>query len=121
MGLENELGCLGHFGFGTGYGTVKGYAGYCNSCPRATVCWEEHKKICKQLFPALVEVFEEMAEKIQGPELVKRFQQLYDAVDPYTTRMVGNVEDGMLVASTGKPKYRDQATLPWPFKKEGEA
>lgn len=121
MDVEKELNCEGYFGFGGGYVMGKrgkplpGEASYCNTCPLKDSCWTKHKERCATIVPAVVAAFEEMAKMMKGPELVQTWWQIYDAPDPYTTILVGNMKDGTAVAVTGKPKDRGQNTLPWPF------
>ena len=121
--IEDRLGCHGHFGFGGGWALFKGIKGhrgalYCNTCPEAESCFAAHKRRVASLLPDLTAEFEKRAQKVQGPELVKRWFDDFKCADPYTAVMGGNIEDGMSVAAAGKPKDRGQNTLPWPFKRQ---
>lgn len=118
--LEKQLNCVGFMGFGSGYGMAKGWSGkngavYCNICPARRECWEKHKERCTEAVPALVEEFEKMAKSLNGPHLVKAWNDKYGGLDPYLTFMHGNLEDGVRVAQGFQPKDREEFTLSWPL------
>jgi hypothetical protein len=59
-----------------------------------------------------------MAKNTKGPALVRLWQleMNTNGADPYTTVMMGNIEDGVSVREIGKPKDRKEFTSPWPFR-----
>lgn len=137
--LHERLGCLGYFGFGSGYGEAAGWLGpeevdpatgavrrglYCNVCPLAVDCWRRHQARVRRLFPDLAEAFDRFLAKYADPrEAAARFalamhaEGIESPVEPYTLVMRGNLLDGRAVAETGRPTVRGggKLTLPWPF------
>jgi len=127
--LEERLGCFGYFGFGSGYALAKWGSPddtrelYCSrACRRSTRCWDRHRRRAREHFPDLVELAEEIARTHHGPaymqEWLARTEQSPDKfVEPFTTMMMGNMEDGTIVANGGQPKPRGSASLVWPLTK----
>jgi len=119
--IETRLNCLGFFGFGGGWALAKGLTArgetlYCNRCPLNRECWEKHKARVSALLPALTEEFEKMAAEVLGSELVMRFHEKFNTLDPYSRVLGANLADGINIATVGTPIDRGAwATIPWPF------
>lgn len=130
--INEVLNCAGYFGFGGGYARALGRSFpdgqlYCNVCPEGPACWEAHRRRTAEVSPQLVAAFEAFVKKHgPGPDTLRRFLQVQAAegierpVEPYTTVLSGNVEDGMAVALIGEPRRRvlpggKDVTVPWPF------
>lgn len=141
MNLEDELGCEGYYGFGTGYVLGRALDGggaqalhhpenqnYCAaSCVRGAACWWRHKGRVVFLVPDLTALLEGLAHDpfnpLKGPALLEEYatrtkQEWPRVVEPYIMVMAGNVEDGMLCGGGGRPKERGPFhRLPWPLKR----
>lgn len=130
--LEDRLNCLGYYGVGTGWtlGRNKNQSqtGYCDTCRFRAECWDKHRDRVRLLFPDLSREFEAFVEeykKAGKPGGVKMLvawqeyiQQPPDRIqEPFTAVMMGNIEDGLFIYETGKPKERQGSTLPYPFVK----
>lgn len=125
--LEDRLGCVGYFGFGSGYALAKfGQAPdtaelYCSrACRRGATCWDRHRDRVRTLYPDLAALADDIAKTHKGQayieEWLKRTAQRTDRlVEPFTTVMMGNMEDGGCVAIGGRPKDRGDSTLAWPL------
>jgi hypothetical protein len=126
--LQDQLGCFGYFGFGSGIQLAalpraddqRNQPLYCNQCPNATECWQRHRTRVKVLLPDLTALADELAEKYRGPAYIQKFAQMTntpkDAVaEPYLVVMMGNMEDGTRVANSGPPADRGPGTLTWPL------
>jgi hypothetical protein len=125
--LEEQVGCFGYHGFGSGYAMEKwGVAPdvngelYCGRSSQRSACWDRHRARVRQLFPDLADLADEIAATHLGADYMKEWlrrteQGSRNLVEPYTTVMMGNLEDGAGVASGGRPKYRAQGTLAWPL------
>jgi len=127
VGLDEELGCEGYFGFGTGFALgarhapMKDGESACNLCSRKQGCWERHKARVREQVPDLVDHFKELVRQCGGD--AARAVVFYSAMvgggpDPYTLVAAGNAQDGALVGQGGKPKDRGPWTLPWPIGKK---
>lgn len=120
---DHKLKCKGYFGFGGGYAKVKGYTYedgsgiYCNVCPIARECWDSHKDRTRKLFPKTMGAMDELIAKgLNGSALMKAWMELSDGNPPPDISLnAGNIEDGSMVAATGKPKDRGPYTLTWPL------
>ncbi len=119
MSIEKEFNCLGYFGFGNGISAVRKKGAYCNACPMAKSCWEIHRARCKEMFPDACALIDKLASEPDGQKKIGEFIRKHKA-EPYMSVMMGNLEDGMHVINTGKPKDRGELTLPYPFKPIGE-
>lgn len=128
VSLEDRLGCFGYYGFGSGYalakwGTADDDQGalYCNRCRRNDRCWIRHRDRVRQLFPDLTALADAIAKIHRGPaymtEWVKHTEQSRDSlVEPYTSVLMGNMEDGGAVALGSRPKDRGAGrSLAWPL------
>lgn len=120
---EIELGCFGYFGFGGGYAAVKedktgsGHGLYCNVCPLAKDCWQEHRRRAVELFPDLMAELEKLldANPDDGGRALGAFYARFKCASPDIAMNGGNIEDGMAVAIGDKPKDRARGTLTWPL------
>lgn len=114
----SEASCVGFFGYANGRGAIFGKAVAdatgrpqptpCNGCPENQKCWEGLKLRAREVFPALVDAFEEMAEVVKGPELMKRWSEKMGRdgkgfADPYSYVMLTNMEVGILHAHGESP------------------
>jgi len=129
--VQEELRCLGYFGFGGGYEITslrlspkeasRGVRGdgslYCNAaCPDADACWKIHRKRCADLFPDIDVEYRRMQEAgLKGPDLVSAFQSKFDCAPPDVLVMGGNIEDGMCLGAGGALKDRGPGTLSYPL------
>lgn len=125
--VEELLKCFGYYGFGGGwalrrFGTTvdTNRETYCARCPKAHGCWDEHRYRARELFPDMTAAFDKLAETLQGPALVEEWiktsgQSVDHFVEPYSTLMLGNMEDGILVADELPPKDRGHSSLTWPL------
>ncbi len=130
MTIEKELNCMGYYGFGNGIEISRmkrdditpepGSPAYCGRCPLGQKCWEKHRERVRVMLPDLSAAFDEVAARHKGnPKgmmeewtfIVKSDKQ----PDPYTTVMGGNMQDGCYVVATGRPKDREEGTIPFPF------
>lgn len=120
-GVEEVLNCHGFYGFGGGWlmskdGPIPGKQMYCGGdCPISQGCWDKHRERVTRMMPDAVSLFEDWAKELQGPELVKKWFTTFGVADPYTVVMMGNLQDGTAVESSGIPRDRDEWTVPWPF------
>lgn len=124
--LEDQLNCLGYFGFGSGYGRLLGLTGadgsmYCNQCPKAAACWQQHRERVRALLPDLCQMLDDLVAKHKGngPAAVKEMIQRV-GVEPYSSLMLGNTEDGSRVQAGLAPKDRGPFTITYPFTKKKE-
>jgi len=126
--LEDRLGCFGYYGFGGGYAMVKwGVADdtrgaiYCGQgCRRSSKCWDRHRDRVRMMFPDLTQLADEIAETHRGAaymtEWLKQSGQSPESlVEPFSSVVMGNMEDGAAVASGGRPKDRGEWSLAWPL------
>lgn len=108
--LNEELGCLGFYGFGGGYAISKSGDRigeiFCGKCPSKVECWERHKARCAEIFPAASAEFELMAKTMEGPELVEAWMDRYNTPDPYMSVLNGNLQDGIEVGAGRVPHTR---------------
>jgi hypothetical protein len=120
-----ELNCFGYFGFGGGYAAVKenkdrpGYGLYCNVCPLAQACWQEHRERTKEIFPDLMAELERVLAAYpndKGKTALRVFHERFKVAPPDLVVHGGNIEDGMAVAHGAKPKNRERGTLTWPLR-----
>lgn len=118
MTIDDEFGCLGFFGFGTGVSIArdKGSA-YCNGCPKRQACWEMHRARVREMFPDLAAKIDELGAQKDGNKKIMQFIQS-GGVEPYVNVMTGNMQDGAQVVATGKVKDRGPFTLDYPFKEK---
>lgn len=124
---EVELGCFGYFGFGGGYAGIKedkatpGYGLYCNVCPLAKDCWQEHRRRAAELFPGLMAEIQKLldAHPGDGRVAVREFWERFKYAPPDIAINGGNIEDGMRVAHGEAPKDRERGTLTWPLAPRG--
>ena len=115
MTIDQEFNCIGYFGFGNGVSMARKQGNaFCNGCTMGKACWEAHRARCKQMFPDLCAHIDELGKQPNGQKLIMEFIKKHKT-EPYMTMMMGNLEDGMFVVSTGKPKDRGDATLKYPF------
>lgn len=140
MNLEDELGCEGFYGFGSGYLIGRALKGggdqalyhpenqnYCGgTCARSAACWWRHKGRVVWLTPDLTALLEGLAHDplnpLQGPALIREYAErtkqdpARSMVEPYVSVMGGNIEDGMACGAGGQPKDRGPFhRLPWPL------
>lgn len=119
--IEQELKCLGYYGFGGGYELGQGKSApgakiYCNACPLSTACWDSHRKRVAGSFPDATAEFDKLASAVPGPAAVQRWMAVTGGPDPYTMVFCGNIEDGVRVGGGGAPLDREHMTLSWPLK-----
>ncbi len=113
MNIEDEIGCIGYFGFGGGVNIarerVAGSQGgiiYCSfHCKQAGPCWDKHKQRVARLFPELAAEVDRM-HRIRMPT---------EGADPYIMVATGNIEDGIEVGEGRQPINRERATIRYPF------
>lgn len=128
VSIEQELSCEGYFGFGGGASMARRRSRswapdepelYCSAgCPLRDSCWDKHRARVTRLVPEAVESFEALVRECgdDGQEALHRWVVRTDGLlDPYSTMMTGNIEDGAAVANGGQPKDRAQFTLSWPL------
>lgn len=127
MTIQQEFNCLGYYGFGNGVEfsrkmTKQAEAGVpvsgqgidiCSTCVMGQACWAAHRGRVAEMVPDIVKAAEEHYKN--GGDL-NAFVKKH-GTEPYIAVMTGNMEDGGFVASTGRPKDRGEATLPYPFEK----
>ena len=127
--LYEQLGCFGYFGFGSGFSLGK-YGRpddtndmYCNNCPLAQKCWDRHRERCREIYPDLTKLVDEIAlECNNDPQaMFKKFcevtnQDPKQMHEPYTCIWAGNVNDAVCVATDQPVPYRGPHTLTWPLK-----
>lgn len=142
MTLEDELGCEGFYGFGSGYlmGRAQKAGGaqalhhpenenYCGgTCARSQACWWRHKGRVVFLSPDLTALLEGLSHDplnpLAGPALIKEYaeqtrQTFPHVVEPYVAVMAGNIEDGIACGAGGQPQDRGTfGRLSWPLKRE---
>ena len=128
--IHERLGCFGYFGFGGGWEharrvkRLRGAAGsshYCNVCPVRAGCWQRHRQRCAALFPAAMELWNEILERNgdrSGPSFAEwRELTKGDTATPDLAVNGGNIEDGHRVAYGKAPLDRDRGTLLWPLER----
>lgn len=121
--IEDEMHCLGFYGFGGGVAIARGQTGpqgeiYCGAgCTLQQACWEAHRARVKELAPAMVAEFERLVAKHKGRGdlAAKEFYELHRTAEAYAMVMMGNIEDGAAVGHGARPKERGPYTLPFPF------
>lgn len=104
--VEDELNCLGFFGFGGGYLFAKPPGrpdSYCNTCVRHQECWDKHRERVAREAPEAVKYFLEMVDTWGGPQAAKKWFETFGQADPYILVMYNNIQDGVDFARTGKP------------------
>ncbi len=134
MRLEDELGCFGLYGFGSGHvwgranvaltETLHGADSYCaKDCPQRSRCLTAHLRKCQFMFPRATQEFDQFCKKMGQRAASQAWQAAHPDVplEPYALQMVANTEDGMSVAQTGAPKNRGRLTMIWPRKQEAKA
>lgn len=113
MNIEDEIACIGYFGFGGGVLMSRDKAAgkhsgviYCSfNCKTAGPCWDKHKQRVSRLFPdvsAETDRMQLLGVPSAGP-------------NPYTMVVSGNIEDGIEVGEGRKPIDRGRATISYPF------
>lgn len=124
MTIFEQLKCEGFYGFGIGWNlhrNLKLAEDICQNCEKADSCWKLHKERVASIVPDLVAHFEEMAKTYKGSELTKKWNEIYGVADPYLSVVIGNIQDGSYCALTGRPKDREEFTVPYPFTGKGQA
>lgn len=127
MRLEDELGCLGLLGFGSGHAWGKanikpeekldGRDGYCaKECPEMARCLRAHRAKTQLLYPLATREFDKLMKELNQARATQlwRAEHPQTPFEPYALQMIMNTEDGLAVAQTGKPKDRGRLTLSWP-------
>ena len=99
MDIEQEVHCLGYYGFGSGWAIARsnqspyhGQPAYCNTCKRNRECWNLHRGRVHQIVSDLSREFDSLAELYGGPIAVNIFKQRHFCYDPYTTSYVINMQ-----------------------------
>ena len=111
--LYEKLGCVGYYGFGTGYACQPEGPGYCNSCVVGPKCWDLHRKRVRARFPKVCAVIDAWPER--GAAYCARIQAEMEGMDPYLAVFLGNASDGASINVSGKPHDRGDHTLTWPL------
>lgn len=108
---------------------------YCNTmCERSDTCWELHRKRVRRVLPALAIHFEQFAREHEQSDDERHVMAAWaeyleehdmggpgQFIEPYTTVMAGNLEDGARVGSGEDPKERGKlGTLSYPLDPIGE-
>jgi len=122
--IEEQLHCLGYFGFGGGWALARGKrfkSGeiYCSSeCPLRAPCWDKHRERVRGMVDACTAEFDALVDAFggDGRRAVKYWHAMHKSPDPYSAVLLGNTQDGGSVASGGKPRDRGEFTLQWPLK-----
>lgn len=126
--LEDELKCVGLIGFGTGYAWGKANIrqdenldsaqGYCaKECAQQARCFAAHVASCRLMFPRSTKEFDRLcAEEKDQAKATARWAAEHPRTpyEPYKTKLIMNLEDGLNVGRTGKPVERGSVTLRWP-------
>lgn len=127
MLIETEFNCLGYYGFGSGVmfsreltkadreSAQPKMAAYCQGCTMKDACWQIHRERVQKFVPDLAKFIDDLGKEPNGSEKIVAFIK-ENGTKPYMSIMMGNMEDGAFVVSTGKPKDRQEMTLPYPFK-----
>lgn len=132
--LERVLGCLGYYGFGSGYALAKfGPADdtrqlYCGRCSAREECWTRHKARMRVCLPGLIVVSDQVyAEGFRGREYFEEFakrtrQDLKSFCEPFTTGMQANIYAGGEVAQKGRLEEHAGGPfrLSWPLEAAAE-
>ncbi len=127
MRLEDELGCFGMLGFGSGHAwgranikpdeKLNGTDGYCaRECPQAARCLAAHRTKARLMFPRATKAFDDLMDKVPQDHamMIWRVEHPETPLEPYALLMVMNAEDGFEVTKTGAPKDRGRLTLKYP-------
>lgn len=138
MSIEDEFKCKGYWGFGNGIelsrhlekpGALPPYKDptlsrgmYCSrkpdGCAISLECWTAHRERVDRMFPAMAErITEIIAEVGSGKPAFKKVIEEF-GTDPYTTVLMGNMEDAQFIANGQPPSDRKEWTLPYPFRKK---
>jgi hypothetical protein len=129
--LQYHLNCFGYYGFATGWAQASGLRwknneGYCGKCPFQATCWDAAKERVKKIFTESCREFDALVERHKAAKAhkpgilaLKEWQAKYggQSLDPYTTITLGYMEDGLMVAQTGKvdPRKAKSVVAPYPF------
>ena len=127
MRLDEELGCFGLLGFGSGFvwgranikpnEKLNGSEGHCaKECPESMRGLEAHRSKVRLMFPLATKAFDDLMKKIPQAQATMIWRKAHPDTpfEPYALQMIANHEDGLEVAKTGKPKDRGRLTLKWP-------
>lgn len=131
MRLDEELACVGFYGFGGGVETGRrsnrghqprpGEPIYCNRCPQKNECWQKHRARVREMFPAAAAEFDRILAECgkNGQLAVERFYQMHKSAPDDLTVFAGNMEDGISVGAGALVRDRGPSTLPYPFTSRG--
>ncbi len=126
--IHERLGCFGYFGFGGGWERARrvkrlrsaaGTSHFCNVCPVRAGCWKRHLERCRELFPAAMEMWDEILDRngdngaAAMAEWCKRLDR--DTATPDLAVNGGNMEDGCRVARGQDPIDRGPRSVSWPL------
>jgi len=125
--LELQLNCFGYFGFASGFSlaawgnpsdTREAYCG--RACVQADACWQRHRARVRGIVPDLAATCDRVGALGLGDKFMAEFarqsnQPIDKVIEPYTAIMMGNMQDGAYVATTGVAKQRGECTLTWPL------
>lgn len=122
--LEETLHCMGYYGFGGGYllgqrGPAEAFEGqelYCGRCPKSQACWDAHRARVKSAVPEACQAFEDLVAEVGSQKAVAQMLAEFQQADPYSTVMMGNLQDGSRVANKMAPMDRERFTIPWPLR-----
>lgn len=127
MRLEQELGCFGLLGFGSGvvWGRanikpdekLNGADGYCaKGCEVAARCLLAHRQKVQLLYPRATRHFDGLMKNIGQANAMRAWSKAHPQTphEPYLLQIIMNIEDGVAVAQTGRPRERGRHTLGWP-------
>lgn len=127
LSIEQQLQCFGYFGFGSGYALAKwGVADdtrelYCGRCSQSKECWKRHRVRVHTISPDLAALCEKIGkENPQSKDFIRAWLKATDQspkhfVEPFSSVMQGNTEDGARIALGDAPKDRGPQTLTWPL------
>lgn len=73
-----------------------------------TECWATHRVRVASLFPELTARMDAWKEK-------ERAMREFQGREPYSGVMMGNIQDGLLIAEQKPPQARGDGTLTWPL------
>ena len=90
---------------------------HCNDCGVNAECWKAHRARVRSIVPELCAYVDSWPERGQDYMLraQREFSQGDKVIEPYTSVMMGNMEDGARVYAGEGPKDRKDSTLTWPL------